>query len=59
MKKLLAMLLAVLMLASLTVTAFADDELGSIEVGTRPGIVHVEGFSQEELLPSASARRII
>ena len=36
-----------------------DDELGSIEVGKRPGIVHIEGFSQEELLPSASARRII
>jgi cytosine/adenosine deaminase-related metal-dependent hydrolase len=36
-----------------------DDELGSIEVGKRPGIVLIEGLSQDELLPSATARRII
>ena len=36
-----------------------DDELGSIEVGKRPGIVLIEGLSQEQLLPSATARRII
>lgn len=36
-----------------------EDELGSIEVGKCPGLVHIEGFSHEGLSASATARRII
>lgn len=36
-----------------------DDELGSVEVGKRPGLVLIEGFSDDGLNPSATARRIV
>lgn len=35
-----------------------DDELGSVEVGKRPGLLLIEGFSKEGLSPTATARRI-
>lgn len=36
-----------------------DDELGSVEVGKRPGLVLIEGYTAEGLSPTATARRIV
>ena len=36
-----------------------DDELGSVEVGKRPGLVLIEGFTSQGLAKDATARRIV
>ena len=36
-----------------------DDELGSVEVGKRPGLVLIEGFTSQGLAADATARRIV
>ena len=36
-----------------------DDELGSVEVGKRPGLVLIEGYTTQGLDPAATARRIV